>query len=163
MLHDVTLGLNEGERVGVVGGNGAGKSTLMALMAGAEPPDEGAATRTTGLNAVLVGQAIDLDPAGTVREELVGGRPDHEWARDAAIREVLDGLLGGVAVSRFPQGLQTPTGRLSGGEQRRIMLARALLRARPTCSSSTSPPTTLTSRGSPGWPGSWPTTAGRWR
>ena len=55
-------------------------------------------------------------------------RPDHEWARDAAIREVLDGLLGGVTLSRFPQGLDTPTARLSGGEQRRIMLARALLR-----------------------------------
>ena len=72
---------------------------------------------------------MDLDPESTVRAALVGGRPDHEWARDAAFREVLDGLLGGVAVSRFPQGLETPTGRLSGGEQRRIMLARALLQA----------------------------------
>ena len=127
VLSDVTLGINEGERIGVVGENGAGKSTLMRLLAGAEPPDQGTATHTTGLRAVLVSQRVDLDPESTVRAELVGGRPDHEWARDAAIREVLDGLLGGVAVSRFPQGLATPTARLSGGEQRRIMLARALL------------------------------------
>jgi ATP-binding cassette subfamily F protein uup len=101
----------------------------MRLLSGAEAPDAGTATHTTGLAAVLVGQRVDLDPAGTVRAALVGGRPDHEWARDAAIREVLDGLLGGVDVSLFEQGLETPTGRLSGGEQRRIMLARALLQA----------------------------------
>ena len=129
VLRDVTLGLNEGERVGIVGDNGAGKSTLMRLLAGVESPDEGTATHTTGLNAVLVSQRVDLAPESTVGAELAGGRPDHEWARDPAIREVLDGLLGGVAVTRFPQGLATPTERLSGGEQRRIMLARALLRA----------------------------------
>ena len=129
MLRDVTLGINEGERIGVVGDNGAGKSTLLRLLAGAEGPDDGIATPTTGLHAVLVGQSVDLDPDGTVRAELVGGRPDHEWARDAALREVLDGLLGGVAVTRFPEGLETPTRQLSGGEQRRVMLARALLEA----------------------------------
>ena len=129
VLSDVTLGINEGERIGVVGDSGAGKSTLMRLLAGVEAPDEGTATHTTALNAVLVSQRVDIAPESTVGEELVGGRPDHEWARDAAIREVLDGLLGGVQVSRFPQGLETPTARLSGGEQRRIMLARALLRA----------------------------------
>jgi ATP-binding cassette subfamily F protein uup len=129
VLRDVTLGVNEGERIGVVGDNGAGKSTLLRLLSGAEAPDAGTATRTTGLHTVLVGQGVDLDPDGTVRAELVGGRPDHEWARDAAIREVLRGLLGGVGVARFPQGLETPTRQLSGGEQRRVMLARALLEA----------------------------------
>ena len=127
MLRDVTLGVSEGDRIGVVGDNGAGKSTLLRLLAGAEAPDDGSATRTTGLHAALVGQHVDLDPDGTVRAALVGGRPDDEWARDAEIREVLGGLLGGVAVTRFPQGLETPTGQLSGGEQRRVMLARALL------------------------------------
>ncbi|MFL5861736.1 MAG: ABC-F family ATP-binding cassette domain-containing protein [Solirubrobacteraceae bacterium] len=127
VLRDVTLGINEGERIGVVGANGAGKSTLLRLLAGAEPPDEGGSTRTTGLHSVLVGQRVDLDPSSTVRDELAEGRADHEWARDAATREILDGLLGGVTVARFPRGLETTVQTLSGGEQRRVMLARALL------------------------------------
>jgi ATP-binding cassette subfamily F protein uup len=127
VLDDVTLGVNDGERIGVVGENGAGKSTLVRLIVGAEPPDTGAVSRTGDLHSVLVAQRVDLDPAASVRAELVGSAADHEWAGDAAFRSVLDGLLGGVAVARFPQGLDTPIGQLSGGEQRRIMLARALL------------------------------------
>jgi ATP-binding cassette subfamily F protein uup len=110
-----------------VGENGAGKSTLVRLIARAEQPDEGAVTRTNDLESVLVAQRVMLDPAQTVRHELVGTRPEHEWARDPRIRSVLHGLLGGVALPRLREGLETPVGRLSGGEQQRIMLARALL------------------------------------
>ncbi len=129
VLHDVTLGLHEGERVGVVGENGAGKSTLVRLIAGLEVPDAGAVTRTAGIEAVLVSQRVDLDLGATVGAELVGATPEHEWAGDATFRSVLDGLLGGVSIGRFPDGLQTRIGQLSGGERRRIMLARALLGA----------------------------------
>jgi ATP-binding cassette subfamily F protein uup len=68
-----------------------------------------------------------MDPSRTVRDELVGGRADHEWAADARFRGVLDGLLGGVTIARFANGLDTPIAGLSGGERRRIALARALL------------------------------------
>ncbi len=129
VLDDVTLGLSEGDRIGVVGENGAGKSTLMRLIAGTEQPDGGAVTRTSDLEPVLVAQRVDLDPRRTVGEELVGERAEHEWAGDARFRSVLDGLLGGVALERFPLGLRTPVAPLSGGEQRRITLARALLGA----------------------------------
>jgi ABC transport system ATP-binding/permease protein len=111
----------------VVGRNGDGKSTLLRLIAGVEEPDAGALTRTRDTHLALLGQGDDLDAASSVRDELVGGRADHEWAGDAAFRAVLDGLLGGVAVTRFPDGLDTRIGTLSGGERRRIALARTLL------------------------------------
>ena len=129
VLLDVTLGVSEGDRIGIVGANGAGKSTLLRLIAGREQPDEGAVTRVGDLVSELVPQWPDLDPGRTVGAQLVGGRAEHEWAGDAGFRAVLDGLLGGVSLSRFPQGLETTVGRLSGGEQRRITLARALLDA----------------------------------
>src|SRR6201991_4903924 len=127
VLRDVTLGVAAGERIGIVGRNGDGKSTLLRLIAGVEEPDQGAATRAGGLSLALLGQGDDLDDDKTVRDELVEGRADHEWAADARYREVLDGLLGGVAMSRFPRGLDTTIAPLSGGERRRIALAKTLL------------------------------------
>jgi ATP-binding cassette subfamily F protein uup len=127
VLRGISLGLAEGDRVGIVGRNGEGKSTLLRLIAGAEEPDAGAVTRTGGVATALVGQGDELASARTVRDELVGGRADHEWAGDGAFRAVLDGLLGGVGIRRFPAGLDTPVAPLSGGERRRIALARALL------------------------------------
>jgi ATP-binding cassette subfamily F protein uup len=127
VLRDVTLGIAEGDRIGIVGRNGDGKSTLLRLVAGLEEPDAGALTRTGGVALELLGQGDDLDAARTIRDELVGRRADHEWAADPAFRAVLDGLLGGMTLSRFPQGMDTPIAPLSGGERRRIGLARLLL------------------------------------
>ena len=127
VLRDVTLGVSAGERIGVVGRNGDGKSTLLRLIAGAEPPDAGEVTRAGSLDTALLGQGDELDERRTIREELVGGRADHEWAADGAFRAVLDGLLGGVEMRRFPAGLDTAIAPLSGGERRRIALARMLL------------------------------------
>src|SRR3954452_23075496 len=127
VLRGVTLGLAEGDRVGIVGRNGEGKSTLLRLIAGAEAPDAGTVTRTGGVETALLGQGDELVAGRTIRQELVGGRAGHEWAADSAFRAVLDGLLGGVGIERFPAGLDTPIAPLSGGERRRIALARALL------------------------------------
>ncbi|HVL95973.1 MAG TPA: ABC-F family ATP-binding cassette domain-containing protein [Solirubrobacteraceae bacterium] len=120
MLTAVTAGVQAGDRIGVVGRNGDGKSTLLRLVAGAETPDAGAVTRTAGVATALLAQRDELDPARTIRDVLVGGRPDHEWRADARVREVLDGLLGGLA-------LDAPVGPLSGGERRRVALARLLV------------------------------------
>jgi ATP-binding cassette subfamily F protein uup len=127
VLENVTLGVAAGDRIGIVGRNGDGKSTLLRLIAGIEEPDAGTVTRSGGLALALLGQHDELDERRTIREELVGGRADHEWAGDAAFRAVLDGLMGGVGISRFPQGLDTPIAPLSGGERRRIALAKLLL------------------------------------
>ena len=84
-------------------------------------------TRSGDVDLALLGQGDELDERRTIREELVGGRADHEWAGDSAFRAVLDGLLGGVGIERFPDGLDTPIAPLSGGERRRIALAKLLL------------------------------------
>ncbi|MDT4916128.1 MAG: transport system ATP-binding/permease protein [Pseudonocardiales bacterium] len=122
VLDDVSLGVAAGERIGVVGRNGGGKTTLLRLILGAEQPDAGRVTRTGGLQVAQVDQRGDLPAADTVREYVVGDAAEHEWAGDAAVREILHGL-GVPAV-----GLDSGVARLSGGERRRVALAAALVR-----------------------------------
>jgi ATP-binding cassette subfamily F protein uup len=129
VLSEITLGVAAGERIGVVGRNGDGKSTLLRLLAGVEPPDSGALTRAGDVGVALLGQRDELDDGVSVREALVGGRSDHEWAGDSAFRGVLDGLLGGVELRLLTAGIDTPIAGLSGGERRRVALARLLLDA----------------------------------
>jgi ATP-binding cassette subfamily F protein uup len=127
VLRDVTLGVAAGERIGIVGRNGDGKSTLLRLIAGVEPPDAGLVTRARDVELALLHQGDELDGFRTIRNALVGRRADHEWAADSTFRAVLDGLLGGVALRRFPAGMDTAIADLSGGERRRIAIARLLL------------------------------------
>jgi ATP-binding cassette subfamily F protein uup len=129
VLRDVTLGVSGGERIGVVGQNGGGKSTLLRLVAGVERPDTGALTRSGDVGVALLGQEDKLDRHQTIRAALVGGRADYQWAGDRTFRSVLDGLLGGVTLERFATGMDTPIDALSGGERRRVALARLLLDA----------------------------------
>jgi ATP-binding cassette subfamily F protein uup len=129
VLNDVTLGVSAGERIGVVGPNGGGKSTLLRLIAELETADAGVITRTGDVGVALLGQRDELDERATIREALVGGRAEHEWAGDSAFRDVLDGLMGGVELRLFADGIDTPIEGLSGGERRRIALAWLLLDA----------------------------------
>jgi ATP-binding cassette subfamily F protein uup len=127
LLGEITLGVSAGDRVGIVGRNGDGKSTLLRLIAGSESPDAGTVIRGRDLDLALLGQGDELGDGATIREALIGDRARHEWAGDGAFRSVLDGLLGGVELDRFPDGLDTRIAPLSGGERRRIALARVLL------------------------------------
>ena len=129
VLDEVTAGVLGGQRIGVVGRNGGGKSTLLRVLAAVQQPDSGRATQVGGLTVGLLAQDDRLDPALTVRAALVGDRPEHEWAGDARVREVLDGLLGGVGMGAVG-GPHALVGPLSGGERRRLALA-ALLVADP--------------------------------
>src|SRR4051794_6811770 len=119
VLAAVTLGVAAGDRVGIVGRNGDGKSTLLRLIAGDEEPDAGVVTRVGGLQLSLLGQGDDLDDAKSIRDELVGDRPEHEWTADARMREIFAGLLG-------PVNLDAAIAPLSGGERRRIALVKTL-------------------------------------
>ncbi len=120
LLDGVSLGVGEGERIGVVGRNGDGKTTLLRLIGGQEEPDEGRISRNRGLHLGYLTQGDDLDPSATVRAAVLGDRADHEWAADTTTREVVEVLLAGVSLDRVVDGL-------SGGERRRCSLARLLL------------------------------------
>ncbi|MFE0626928.1 ABC-F family ATP-binding cassette domain-containing protein [Streptomyces sp. NPDC058864] len=127
LLDGISLGVSEGDRIGVVGRNGDGKTTLIRMLAKLEGPDTGRVTHTSDLRLGVLTQHDSLDPEANVRHEVVGDRADHEWAGDAKIRDVLTGLFGGLDLPGFPQGLDTVIGPLSGGERRRIALAKLLI------------------------------------
>jgi ATPase subunit of ABC transporter with duplicated ATPase domains len=119
IFDSVTVGLSEGERIGVVGRNGDGKSTLLRLLAGRQEPDAGRVTRRRGVTLGMLDQSDDLPDELTVGDAVVGGRAEHEWAGDARTRDVIDGL-----VSDIPWDAQMS--RLSGGQRRRTALAALL-------------------------------------
>jgi ABC transport system ATP-binding/permease protein len=127
LLDGVSLGVSEGDRTGVVGRNGDGKTTLIRLLTKLEEADTGRVTHSGGLRLGVLTQHDSLDPAATVRHEVIGDLADHEWAGNAKIRDVLTGLFGGLDMPGFPQGLDTVIGPLSGGERRRIALAKLLV------------------------------------
>jgi ATP-binding cassette subfamily F protein uup len=127
LLEALSIGVSEGDRIGVVGRNGDGKTTLIRLLAKLEEPDKGRVTHQSGLRLGVLTQHDALDPKATIRHEIVGDRPDHVWAGDAKIRDVLTGLFGSLEMPGFSEGLDTVIGPLSGGERRRIALAQLLI------------------------------------
>jgi ATP-binding cassette subfamily F protein uup len=131
LLDSVSIGIGEGDRIGVVGRNGDGKSTLLRILARQEAPDDGRVTHASGLRVATVAQREDLDPSTTVRDLVVGAGPAHAWASDAGTREVLDGLFGaagaGTGTGIGAALLDRTAAGLSGGERRRVALAQALV------------------------------------
>jgi ABC transport system ATP-binding/permease protein len=125
VLDAVSLGLDDGDRVGVVGRNGDGKSTLLRVLARAQEPDSGRVTHSRGVTPVLLAQDDDLDPDADVRHAVVGDVPEHTWAADPAVRDVFTGLLGGLDAP-LAGGLDARVGTLSGGQRRRVGLAAVL-------------------------------------
>ncbi|WP_246979384.1 ABC-F family ATP-binding cassette domain-containing protein [Gardnerella vaginalis] len=120
IFKDVTQGVFEGDRIGIVGKNGDGKSTLLKLLQGAISPDSGRVTRRNGLTFGILSQRDPLDDNATVRQAALENRQDYEWAADSKQREIVEALLGGI-------NLEAKVGMLSGGQRRRADLARLLL------------------------------------
>ena len=116
----VTLGIDEGDRIGIVGKNGDGKSSLLGMLSGLIEPQSGRVTRRGGVRFGVLTQGDDLDPDATVEHTIVGGLDEHEWAGDAKIRDIIAGLVADVPWA-------APIRDLSGGQRRRVELAQLLI------------------------------------
>ena len=123
LLVGVSLGVSEGDRIGIVGRNGSGKSTLMRVIAGIEIPDAGRVTKSNSARIGLLSQVDLEDPESTVGEVVLGDTAKHEWASEPNIREVFTGLFGSFDDHIFDRKF----GQLSGGERRRVGLAKLLI------------------------------------
>lgn len=120
VFESITLGVNDGARIGIVGRNGDGKSTLLRLLTGQQQPDSGRVTRRSGLRVGALSQADTLGPDHTVGWTLVGDAPEHQWAGDPRVRDVVAGLVSDIA-------WEATVSTLSGGQRRRVQLARLLV------------------------------------
>ena len=123
LLNGVSLGVQSGDRIGIVGVNGGGKTTLLEVLTGIEPPDEGRVSHNSDLRMTVVTQRFELDDALTIAQVIIEplSLETFEWASNAKVRDV----LGGLGIVEL--GLDTPVGSLSGGERRRVNLAAALV------------------------------------
>ncbi|MFF2054015.1 ABC-F family ATP-binding cassette domain-containing protein [Leifsonia sp. NPDC058194] len=119
VFDSVSLGVNEGDRIGIVGRNGDGKSSLLGMLAGLRSPDSGRVTVRSGVRIGVLDQADTLDDDDTVGHAVVGDAAEHEWAGDARVRDVIAGLLGDL-------DWEARLGTLSGGQRRRVALAQLL-------------------------------------
>ncbi|HEX5255498.1 MAG TPA: ABC-F family ATP-binding cassette domain-containing protein [Mycobacterium sp.] len=120
VFDSITLGVNDGARIGIVGRNGDGKSSLLRLLTGQQQPDSGRVTQRSGLRVGALSQADTLDPDRSVGYTLVGEAAEHHWAGDARIRDVVAGLVSDIA-------WEATVATLSGGQRRRVQLARLLI------------------------------------
>ena len=123
LLDGVSLGINESQRIGIVGRNGGGKSTLLNVMAGLEPADSGRVSVAGGVTIGILNQIDTADAGASVRDVVLGDLHSHQWASDANVREVLTGLFGGFDDHLLDRQFST----LSGGERRRVNLAKLLV------------------------------------
>ena len=123
LLDGVSLGVAQGERIGIVGRNGDGKSTLLKIMAGSLEPDSGRVAKSNAVAIGILSQADNAAAGSTVREVVLGDLPVHEWAGNSRIREVLQGLFGGHSDDLLDRAFHS----LSGGERRRVNLAKLLV------------------------------------
>ncbi len=120
VFDSLSAGIEEGDRIGIVGRNGEGKSSLLGMLSGQIEPQAGRVTRRGGVRFGVLGQSDDLDPEATVGYSIVGDAPEHEWASDARIRDVIGGLVADISRDAV-------IGRLSGGQRRRVALAALLV------------------------------------
>ena len=123
LLNEVSIGVSEESRIGIVGRNGDGKSTLIKILAGSILPDSGKVSRSKKIILGMLNQFDLIDPKTKVSEYVLGGLEEHEWAGNFQTREIFNGLFGIDAKEIFDRKFVS----LSGGEKRRVCLAKLLI------------------------------------
>lgn len=119
LLDGVTVGIEDGTRVGVLGPNGAGKSTFLRALSGQREIDGGRITRAADTRVAILNQSDNFPPGISVRQAVHGDMPEHVWASNPAVRDIHAGLLADV-------DLAADVDTLSGGQRRRVALAHVL-------------------------------------
>lgn len=119
VFDSITVGVSEGDRIGIVGRNGDGKSTLIKVLAKRMDPDSGRVTWRGDIRVGFLTQTDEIDSDLSVAQAVVGERPEFEWASDAKIRDVFAGLISDL-------DWHQSVGSLSGGQRRRVALAALL-------------------------------------
>ncbi|WP_028821919.1 ABC-F family ATP-binding cassette domain-containing protein [Propionimicrobium lymphophilum] len=120
VFDSVTLGISDGDRVGIVGRNGDGKSSLLGMLTGRVEPDSGQVTYRSDLRVGELTQRDELDGNISVGRSIVGDVEEYVWASDPRIRDVITGLVPDL-------DWEKPVGQLSGGQRRRVALAKLLV------------------------------------
>jgi len=120
IFDQVTIALDEGDRIGIVGRNGDGKSTLLRMLSGRLEPDSGRVTRRGGVTIAMLDQADELASGKTVHETVIGDIDEHVWAGDPQVRDVIAGLIADIPWEAMVDDL-------SGGQRRRVALAALLI------------------------------------
>ena len=119
VFENLTIGVQDGDRIGIVGRNGDGKSTLIKLFARIQEPDSGQITKRGDVRVGLLDQFDQFAPSETISHVVVGDTPEHEWAGNAKIRDIFQGLLKDF-------DFEQKVSELSGGQRRRVALAALL-------------------------------------
>ncbi len=120
VFDSVTIGISDGDRIGLVGRNGEGKSSLLGMLSGKIEPNSGRVTQRNGLRVGVLDQGDTLDSDSTIHYAVVGDMADHEWAGDARTRDIIAGLVADL-------DWEATVGTLSGGQRRRVALAALLV------------------------------------
>ena len=119
VFENLTIGVQDGDRIGIVGRNGDGKSTLLKLFARIQEPDSGQITKRGDVRIGILDQFDQFLPSETISHVVVGDTPEHEWAGNSKIRDIFQGLLKDFDFNQ-------KVSELSGGQRRRVALAALL-------------------------------------
>lgn len=119
IFDDISYGIHEGDKIGIIGINGTGKTTLLKIIAGLEEPDEGQIIKQNGIRITYLPQNPEFSKEATVLSYVVDGKLELDWNTESEAKTVLNKL----GIVEHAAKIDT----LSGGQKKRVALARTLI------------------------------------